>query len=97
MISRNRSTKVEFSCAFLKNQEVDIGGIHPYIDNTVRKSDSEGTFEIQMALFDSSDFQNLQSPEFDIKVPDKLFAQIELKNAPGAFVVQLFKCWATPT
>ena len=96
MISRNRKTEVDFSCSFLKNQEVDIGGIHPYIDDTVWTSDSDGTFDIQMGLYESSDFLNLQPDEFNIKVPDNLFAQIELKEAPNHFVLQLFECWATP-
>ena len=96
MISRSRKTEVDFSCEFSKEQEVDIGGIFPYIDDQKWTSKSEGIFDIQMALYKTIAYENLQPAEFKIKVPDNLFAQIELKQAPANFVVQLADCWATP-
>jgi hypothetical protein len=70
--------------------------IFAHSDNSHWESESDGIFDIQMALYSNSSFTHLQPSEFNINVADLLFAQIELKKAPKHYVVQLDKCWATP-
>jgi hypothetical protein len=96
MIDRSRSTAIEFSCAYPKRQTVNIGGIYPDKDNTNFEIDSEGNLDIQMALYNSSSFTNLQPSEFNILVGELLFAQIKLSKAPEQLVVQVVNCLATP-
>ena len=59
----------------------------------------EGVFELNMAVFETSDFDVPVASDFSVTVPDMIDVGVSIVDSTleDQFNVQLKKCWATPS
>ena len=59
----------------------------------------EGVFDLNMAVFETSNFEIPVSSDFSVTVPDMIDVGVSLSDSTleDQFNVQLKKCWATPS
>ena len=59
----------------------------------------EGVFELNMAVFETNDFEVPVASDFSVTVPDMIDVGVSLSDSTleDQFNVQLKKCWATPS
>ena len=56
-----------------------------------------GEFDIEVALYKTTDFKELLLKPVNVQIPDLLFVQVKTMNTPDNIVALLKQCWATPT
>ena len=59
----------------------------------------EGVFELNMAIFETSNFDVPVGSDFSVSVPDMIDVGVSIADSTleDQFNVQLKKCWATPS
>ena len=59
----------------------------------------EGVFELNMAVFENSNFDVPVAYDFSVTVPDMIDVGVSIVDSTleDQFNVQLKKCWATPS
>lgn len=98
IISRKRNMKINFSCFFELEMTLSVAdAIKPRIQHfEVDVGITEGVFSVSMGLFETDSFETLVTGNYTIQVPEKLHVGV-LIDDDTAMVMQLKKCWATPS
>ena len=97
IVTRRQTVRVGFTCTFETSFTLSTAnGVLPLLNNTIIKMDNvEGTVELNLGLWESSDFRTPLAEDTVVQVPDKLYVAAVLVSS-STWTTVLENCWATP-